>query len=474
MSDPEITEIDLRQALKSWSISTGALHRFRLRRYHGQVLEMEDVQFHHDSAVMMPDPFCDDDGHENDAERITGLAVLRACYLHAEANPDRKILIAGHADSSGEASYNLGLSLSRARNVLHALLGERDAWVEIAEEKHKVEDYQQILGWLSRTYGWECDPGPIDNIRGPLTESAVREFQKRYNREFSGSLNDDGIVGPLTWGAFFDIYMKSLSGMLETDEPGLDRYRQALCFLDEGKRAVGCGEHWPIELSSVDEYRSKLNRRVEILFFEPSEIPPLRCHPTADSCKPRACWIYDPKKYTLQHLPCEPMLPPGQTTIILDDPFHALRTGVSVNLTYADGSKGTVESDDDGVITVSTQRGNYVDLAFEADGVEYAHRVFVRLRAIDTPRGVWERLVNLGYIPHEQPPPAPPNDGVLASALEAFQAEHGLEPTGESDEETKRLLREAHDTDTRAWEQRDWGEEPVTGHDEPAPKAVVS
>lgn len=39
------------------------------------------------------------------------------------------------------------------------------------------------------------DPGPIDGIFGPLTETAVREFQR------SKGLTVDGIIGPRTWAA---------------------------------------------------------------------------------------------------------------------------------------------------------------------------------------------------------------------------------------------------------------------------------
>jgi peptidoglycan hydrolase-like protein with peptidoglycan-binding domain len=47
------------------------------------------------------------------------------------------------------------------------------------------------------------DPGPIDGDFGPLTETAVKEFQGNF-LDFDGNpLKVDGIVGPKTWTALW-------------------------------------------------------------------------------------------------------------------------------------------------------------------------------------------------------------------------------------------------------------------------------
>ena len=62
---------------------TEDLARFILKRYNGDMVEMEDIQFHLDSAVMMPDlPMPFRQSSSSKQGRISGLAVVRACLLY--------------------------------------------------------------------------------------------------------------------------------------------------------------------------------------------------------------------------------------------------------------------------------------------------------------------------------------------------------------------------------------------------------
>ena len=51
-----------------------------------------------------------------------GEAVIREAAQAAKANPNARITVAGHADSSGNSAYNMGLSQRRAEAVREALL----------------------------------------------------------------------------------------------------------------------------------------------------------------------------------------------------------------------------------------------------------------------------------------------------------------------------------------------------------------
>ena len=320
------TTISIRELRKGpLKLATDQKHTITVSRFDGQILEMEDLNFHHDSAVLLPDPSCDEDQPADSQDRITGLGVLRACYAYAADNADERVVIAGHADASGNsAEYNFTLSQLRAEGVRCALTGDRAGWVKVADKKHKVEDYQQILLWASYTFGWNCDPGDVDDVAGERTEAAVRGFQKRYNLEFADQIAVDGVVGKQTWGAFFDLYMRELAELMDTDLDGLDAARSNITFVDQAHQTVGCGASHPIDLVSdvaapaapatgdaplAGGYRSAKNRRVEILFFEPGHEPEFPCHPDTSSCVPGKCEIYR-GAFRLTHLPCDRALNP--------------------------------------------------------------------------------------------------------------------------------------------------------------------
>lgn len=286
-----------------WEVPAGRSHRFVLSPLQGYILEAEDVHFHFDSAVLLADynpeaPTANADG----TERMTGIRVLATCYLHAQEAPSQKLLITGHTDTSGSQDYNLKLSEQRAEHMARALLADRDGWVAIAEKKHQVEDIQAILKWIYLRWGWDCDPGKIDNVSGSKTRGAIRRFQERYNLEHGASIAVDGEVGKQTWGAFFDRYQCAVAEELKTDVAGLAVYRQTLTFLQPGCPSVGCGEHHPIEGARQDNYKSATDRRVELLFFDPGEEPKLACHPGPGKCVPESCELYNPRFYGFQHI----------------------------------------------------------------------------------------------------------------------------------------------------------------------------
>jgi len=301
------TKITRRDFSQTWTKNTTLNHRFVVKQFHGFVLEMEDIHFHHDSAVLLPDYTSESELAPVVDDRITSLAVIAACYQHAKKYPERKLFIPGHTDTTGSAGYNIGLSQMRADNVAAVLAGDKDGWAAIAVKKHKVEDYQLILKWVEAWREWGCDPGQIDNIEGKNTKNAIQAFQKRYNQEWNATIAEDGVVGVQTWGAFFDLYMTALMDAADTDENGLAQLRTGLKFLNSGKKTAGCGESWPIEAARQNNYRSAVNRRVELLFFEPGNEPQLDCHPAAGQCQPDQCEIYFSKMYTFEHIPVPPI-----------------------------------------------------------------------------------------------------------------------------------------------------------------------
>jgi hypothetical protein len=307
-------ELRLRDLTAPVEVPTGQVNRLIVTPFGGGLLEMEDLNFHFDSAVLLPDQ-SSDAGTTAEQDRVSGIEVLAVCLEQAELRTDELLLLAGHTDKVGDAGYNVALSQLRAENVLHALLGNRGEWVSISEKKFQVEDYQQILKWAAQTFGFDSDPGKVDGIAGSQTFVALKTFQAQFNERFEKSIAVNGVIGSETWGAFFDLYMQSLADTLDTDQDGLSALRANLHFLDEGKRAVGCGFNHPVdstrltpgngdpsEGSAPAGFRSAKDRRVELLFFSPDDTPKLDCHPGAGKCNPAVCEIYQSHHFQFEYL----------------------------------------------------------------------------------------------------------------------------------------------------------------------------
>jgi hypothetical protein len=108
---------------------------------------------------------------------------------------------------------------------------------------------------------------------------ALLRFEAEFNdlrleiAPASAPLAIDACVSTAVWGAFFDCYEAELRQELGEDEVGVAALRSQLVFTDSEHRSLGFSEYFPIEELGVDEYRSQLNRRAEILFFETGEEP---------------------------------------------------------------------------------------------------------------------------------------------------------------------------------------------------------
>jgi outer membrane protein OmpA-like peptidoglycan-associated protein len=261
-------------------------------------VEVHDALFRTDSCVLLPE------GEAPSATEHTSLTsvgiLARTLRFNQEAAP-KKLLIAGHTDTEGAPAHNRPLSEERAKLTFALLTGKREVFVTLAGARHQVADYKQILSWASAAYPefFACDPGSVDNDAAS-GEPAVQAFQEQYNanKDALGAsdqpdLAADGIVGPKTWGAIFDVFEHGLRDELGEDRAGVEALRAGLVFLADDLAHVGFGEDHPIEASGRDDFRSQTNRRVEILFFDPGEEP----DPNVLRDTPKLTEIYDPNLY---------------------------------------------------------------------------------------------------------------------------------------------------------------------------------
>jgi hypothetical protein len=267
-----------------------------------RVLEMEDVLFHLDSAVMMPEnPQGASSSQGTSAgtaqqqqAAITGVRALAIVFRYAEFHPTEKILIAGHTDTSGGYQLNYELSALRAKNVLYLLIGtdsasfkEGEQWAAICAGRHKIEDYQQIMKHFDvRSKGsWNCDPGAINNSWNKDTEAACEAFFDKVapteKAVIMSAIKGHGQKKwpKAAWEKVYPLYIEELRETLAVDENDLLARRTSLLtqFADSKKLFVSCGESFPIDQKDKTNYRSQVNRRVEILFLDESQVPKIDC-----------------------------------------------------------------------------------------------------------------------------------------------------------------------------------------------------
>jgi hypothetical protein len=95
---------------KGLSLATGEHYKIVIQRFAVNVVEMEDIHFHHNSAVVLPWRYGENITTMPDEQRISGISVIVAALRYAKANSGEKILLAGHSDSSGQTDYNRELS----------------------------------------------------------------------------------------------------------------------------------------------------------------------------------------------------------------------------------------------------------------------------------------------------------------------------------------------------------------------------
>jgi outer membrane protein OmpA-like peptidoglycan-associated protein len=301
--------------------------------------EISDGHFRTDSAVVLPE------GEDPDAAgghaALSSVGLIAQALRFNEEHEGRTLLVAGHTDTSAGDAYNDELSRQRAKVALALLEGDRESFSALCHERHQAADINQILSWVSRAFedlDFAGDPGQITSFVDPVN---VRGFQTDFNRHklalgsTAADLAVDGSVGKLTWGAFFDCYEFALQEELGEDAAAVAALRGKLKFVDPERKALGFGEHFPIEELGVDDFRSQTNRRVEILFFESGAEPDV---PAAEA-DAETSELYLPGFY--QRTPLEPMLSAKPFRAEWDAVTTQVGTARSMNVTTPGLPAGT-------------------------------------------------------------------------------------------------------------------------------------
>jgi outer membrane protein OmpA-like peptidoglycan-associated protein len=410
-------------------------------------VEFDDARYRTNSCVVLPEGE-QPDAKEHKALASTSLVATLLRFNEEQLEPGQKLLIAGHTDTTASEGFNQALSEERAKCVLACVVGDRESFQSLCDARHTVGDYKQILSWLTKAFsdravgegGFDCDPGPINDNQASGT-SAVKRFQAQYNQNKAAlgasapDLAVDGDVGPLTWGAFFDVYEFALREELG-DEPGLDALRGLLVFVDDENKALGYGEHHPIDGLGEDNFRSQANRRVEALFFEPGEEPEI----AIEKEDPASSELYLPGKYVRNKLssqtnPREPVL-----KLQILDARRKPMPGASYSLTVGE-TEATGVTDEDGFLVERVPEG--------AEGgvlvVQQGPTVKLLFRPLDdaaTPKGAQDRLSNLGLLHHSAANGKEDDD--FRRLLSGAQDSIDLDVTGKLDDPTQGELARQH------------------------------
>lgn len=92
---------------------------------------------------------------------------LATAVARLQRGPACRLLIVGRASPDGDAEANEALASRRAECVHHLLLGDRDAWVDLATHHGSPADVQRLLRYLARAHDWPTDPTRV-YARSPM------------------------------------------------------------------------------------------------------------------------------------------------------------------------------------------------------------------------------------------------------------------------------------------------------------------
>jgi hypothetical protein len=303
-------------------------------------LDVGFVHFNSDRHVLMPEGPTPDSSGDVPGEGTDGLQVLAMALAHSQQHPEREMLVTGHSDTTGTIQYNLPLSARRADSVFFALQGHahKEEWVKSALlDGGKADDWQRILRWVHKQYGFGAEASDPAHPDFAKDLPAIKGFQQDYNKEvdqlaqsgknrFAPGFKDKippsqiGFVGISTWRAFFDFYQRELMRLLNLQSnDDLRKIQESVKLARAAPTQAptqGCGEFHSRNIAERESrrergYREKADppqpkdRRVEILFFDPGELPVFNCHPTTDilKCDPTQCLLYKDQDFVPRRLP---------------------------------------------------------------------------------------------------------------------------------------------------------------------------
>jgi hypothetical protein len=249
------------------SLATGRLHRVAVTRPTARIVELSDLGFESDGRILRPDAREGGDGTPGSG----GLGGVAAALALALADPTLRMGVMGHADTVGSTADNELLSLARADNVQLFVAGRRDEWAAHCQAHYTVGDFEAAYRFVARTFGWECDPGHVDDDFDAASRGARDRFRERYTAETGIMLERHVKQNPADWAALFDLYRRALAQAMGLEIDELAERCAAIQFVEPA--SVGCGERFPKEAPDRDGFACAGNRRVDIVLVHAPDLP---------------------------------------------------------------------------------------------------------------------------------------------------------------------------------------------------------
>ncbi|NVB37671.1 hypothetical protein G6O69_07490 [Pseudenhygromyxa sp. WMMC2535] len=300
-----------------------------LRRLVPEQLRCDDA-----SALLVPAPWTD---------HAHPLAALVQACLALHEDPDRWLLIVGHASASGSAAANQTLSERRAELARVLLDGDERRFVAIARDHGSLRDVIAYLAYLGERRAWSCvcDQPPAQWRRDESEDSRalVEAFQADYNDRFDAALVLDGVCGPRTLAAIFAVLRDELARWL--DKFGLSLGDIPLSrIVTAGYASTLAGRGGPADDPGAGD------RLVELLLVERLPLDP----------EPELALVYDsrvPRRLELE-LPDEPNdWTTGPFTIVSDLTPEEPAAPERYRLSADDGWSCETVLPDEGVVNVN-------------------------------------------------------------------------------------------------------------------------
>lgn len=332
--------------------------------------------------------------------------------------------------------------------------GNRESFIELVKQRHNVKDYQLLLQYFSQNLGhlplgqggFNCPPKSIDNNKF-ATIKPLKKFQQQFNlnrkalNSASPELKVDGDIGPVTWGAIFDVMEFALLQELGTSAESLQEMRQELKWVDENIKSLGFGERYPVDKLKRDNTAMKENRRVEILFFDSGEEPDL----ALAKSDPDITELYLPTFYQWQSISCAQQQLSKTLKVRLLDPQGECIAHAPYEI-YSQGNIITSgEADENGFIVEEELEMEDIFELHWGDPKEaqeflplalcYQQTIDRRVSHALDEEAFLTRLSHLGYA----------RGSLAEDSISHFQRDYKIEDHGKLDENTRAKILALHD-----------------------------